>query len=76
MCLHAKHAHHAVPSPTAGTTRRRNACSVIVEKLRTLKADNDKDAVSPQVYGLPMTISTGRQALGNTQMLPMSIDCN
>lgn len=41
-----KHAHHAVPSPTAGTTRRRNACSVIVDKLWILKADNDKDAVS------------------------------
>lgn len=49
MCLHANHAHHTVPLPTTGATRRRNACSVIVRKLQILKADNEKHVISPRV---------------------------
>lgn len=49
MCLHANHAHHTLPSPTTGTTRRRNACGVIVNQLETLKADNEEEAISVQV---------------------------
>lgn len=48
-CLHANHAHHTLPSPTTGSTRRRDACSVIVDKLQIVKADNEKDAISLQV---------------------------
>lgn len=48
VCLHANHAHRTLPSPATGTTRRRNACSV-VDKLQILNADNEKDAISLQV---------------------------
>lgn len=47
VCLHANHAHRTFPSPTTGTTWRRDACSV-VHKLQILNAD-EKDAISLQV---------------------------
>lgn len=49
MCLHANHAHHTVPSPVTGTTRRPDACTAIVGKLWTVKADNENEAISLQV---------------------------
>lgn len=49
MSLHTNHAHHTVPSPTTGATRRRNACSVIIGKLQILKADNEKHVMPLQV---------------------------
>lgn len=49
MSLHANRAHHTVPSPTTGATRRRNACSVILGKLQILKADDEKHVMSLQL---------------------------
>lgn len=46
LYVSANHAHHTLPSPTTGTTGRRNTCSVIIDKLQILKADNEKDAIS------------------------------
>lgn len=66
MCLHADHAHHTVSSPTAGTTRRRNACRVVIDKLQTLKADNEKDAISLQVLQDHKHIRSGFRKHANT----------